>query len=73
MKSYLERFRPLEMKPLQGLKDLSRIAATEGIVLLKNDQQVLPLQNVKINVFGRIQTNYYKSGTGSGGLVNVES
>ena len=28
MKSYLERFKPLEMKPLQGLKDLSRIAAT---------------------------------------------
>lgn len=72
MKSYLERFKPLVMKPLQGLKDLSRIAATEGIVLLKNDQQVLPLQNVKINVFGRIQTNYYKSGTGSGGLVNVD-
>ncbi len=72
MKSYLERFKPLEMKPLQGLKDLSRIAATEGIVLLKNDKDVLPLQNVKINVFGRIQTNYYKSGTGSGGLVNVD-
>ncbi|MCU0105089.1 glycoside hydrolase family 3 C-terminal domain-containing protein [Acholeplasma vituli] len=72
MKSYLERFKPLEMKPLQGLKDLSRIAATEGIVLLKNDQNVLPIQNEKINVFGRIQTNYYKSGTGSGGLVNVD-
>ena len=72
MKSYLERFKPLEMKPLQGLKDLSRIAATEGIVLLKNDKDVLPLQPGKINVFGRIQTNYYKSGTGSGGLVNVD-
>lgn len=72
MKSYLERFKPLEMKPLQGLKDLSRIAATEGIVLLKNDQNILPIQNAKINVFGRIQTNYYKSGTGSGGLVNVD-
>lgn len=72
MKSYLELFKPLEMKPLQGLKDLSRIAATEGIVLLKNDKNVLPLQNVKINLFGRIQTNYYKSGTGSGGLVNVD-
>ena len=72
MKSYLEQFKPLDMKPLQGLKDLSRIAATEGIVLLKNEKNVLPLQNVKVNVFGRIQTNYYKSGTGSGGLVNVD-
>ncbi len=72
MKSYLERFKPLEKKPLKGLKDLSRIAAVEGIVLLKNEKDVLPLQNVKVNVFGRIQTNYYKSGTGSGGLVNVD-
>ena len=47
-------------------------AIAEGCVLLKNDNQVLPLKKgAKVSVFGRIQTNYYKSGTGSGGKVNV--
>lgn len=69
MKKYLDLFEVTKNKPLKGLKDLSRIAASEGIVLIKNDK-VLPLKD-KINVFGRIQTSYYKSGTGSGGLVNT--
>lgn len=47
-------------------------AISEGCVLLENKNQVLPLQkNTKISVFGRIQNSYYKSGTGSGGKVNV--
>lgn len=47
-------------------------AAAEGCVLLKNDKRTLPLQKgCKVSVFGRIQTHYYKSGTGSGGMVNV--
>ncbi len=58
-------------KPLKGLEDLSLKAAVEGIVLLKNENGVLPLVDKKISVFGRIQFDYYKSGTGSGGLVNV--
>ena len=69
MKKYLDLFELNHNKPLTGLRDLSRIAATEGIVLIKNEK-VLPLKD-KINVFGRIQTDYYKSGTGSGGLVNT--
>ncbi len=49
-----------------------RRAGSEGIVLLKNDGQVLPLEKgTKVSVFGRIQSHYIKSGTGSGGLVNV--
>ena len=72
MKNYLTHFKKQEKKPLIGLKDLSRLAASEGIVLLKNEQNVLPLIDQKISVFGRIQTDYYKSGTGSGGLVNVD-
>lgn len=49
----------------------SRQAAAEGIVMLKNDG-ALPIEKDKcIAVFGRIQNNYYKSGTGSGGMVNV--
>ncbi len=47
---------------------LSKEVANEGIVLLKNSD--LPL-NGKVNIFGRSQFNYYKSGTGSGGLVNT--
>lgn len=44
----------------------------EGIVMLKNENQTLPLAaGAKVSVFGRIQLHYYKSGTGSGGMVNV--
>lgn len=44
----------------------------EGIVMLKNDNSALPLKKDEIiSVFGRIQLHYYKSGTGSGGMVNV--
>ncbi|SDB03407.1 glycoside hydrolase family 3 C-terminal domain-containing protein [Butyrivibrio sp. INlla16] len=51
----------------------ARAAAAEGIVLLKNDKNALPLEKgAKIAVFGRSQMNYYKSGTGSGGMVNVD-
>ncbi len=50
----------------------AREAVAEGIILLKNEGKVLPLsENSKIAVFGRTQFNYYKSGTGSGGLVNT--
>jgi len=55
-------------------KYLSKAAETaaEGIVMLKNDNNALPLDMEKeISVFGRIQLHYYKSGTGSGGMVNV--
>ena len=53
--------------------EVCRKVGSEGIVLLKNDKQVLPLQQgTCVSVFGRIQSNYIKSGTGSGGLVNVE-
>ena len=44
----------------------------EGIVMLKNRNEALPLkENETVSVFGRIQFHYYKSGTGSGGMVNV--
>lgn len=50
-----------------------REIGTEGIVLLKNDRNVLPFTaEDTISVFGRSQLEYYKSGTGSGGSVNVE-
>ncbi|MCR4889797.1 MAG: glycoside hydrolase family 3 C-terminal domain-containing protein [Ruminococcus sp.] len=47
-------------------------AAAEGIVMLRNDNDALPLKSDgTVSVFGRIQLHYYKSGTGSGGMVNV--
>lgn len=52
---------------------ISRKAAAEGAVLLKNEKEVLPLKKgEKLAVFGRIQFHYYKSGTGSGGMVNTK-
>lgn len=58
--------------PLQGFAEFSRKAAAEGAVLLKNDGHVLPIrQGETVSVFGRTQVNYYRSGTGSGGSVNV--
>lgn len=59
--------------PLEGFAEFCRKAAAEGAVLLKNDGQCLPLQEGEtVSVFGRTQINYYRSGTGSGGSVNVE-
>ncbi|MBQ8922064.1 MAG: glycoside hydrolase family 3 C-terminal domain-containing protein [Oscillospiraceae bacterium] len=40
--------------------------------MLRNENRALPLpQGEQIAVFGRMQLHYYKSGTGSGGMVNV--
>ena len=51
----------------------SRQAVAEGIVLLENSNGALPLKkDENLAVFGRIQEHYYKSGTGSGGMVNVD-
>lgn len=50
----------------------SRNAAAEGAVLLKNEDHVLPFRKGEcISVFGRIQFDFYRSGTGSGGAVNA--
>jgi len=58
--------------PLKGFAEFSRKVAAEGAVLLKNTGNVLPFQKDEmIALFGRTQVNYYRSGTGSGGSVNV--
>ena len=50
----------------------ARAVVAEGIVMLRNESHLLPLNNgEKIALFGRGQFNYYKSGTGSGGMVNT--
>ena len=57
---------------LEKYAQKARQAVAGGCVLLRNDNQTLPLKKgVKLAVFGRSQFHYYKSGTGSGGLVNT--
>ncbi|MCZ0703114.1 beta-glucosidase [Natronobacillus azotifigens] len=58
--------------PLPGFAEFSRKVAADGAVLLKNEEQVLPInKGEQVSIFGRIQKDYYRSGTGSGGSVNV--
>lgn len=52
---------------------LARQAAAEGCVLLKNEGHALPIRKgEQVAVFGRSAFHYYKSGEGSGGLVNTQ-
>ena len=56
--------------PLEGFAQLCREAAAQGAVLLKNEDHTLPVTDGEcVSVFGRIQKDYYRSGTGSGGAV----
>ncbi len=58
---------------IKGFPQICFNAATEGIVLLKNERNVLPIKETEtVSVFGRCQLDYYRSGTGSGGAVNVQ-
>ncbi|MGF1696264.1 glycoside hydrolase family 3 C-terminal domain-containing protein [Vibrio lamellibrachiae] len=55
------------------LAKVSRQAASEGIVLLENKESILPIKaGETISLFGRCQIDTYRSGTGSGGAVNVK-
>ncbi len=50
----------------------AREVSAEGCVLLRNENKALPLlPGSRVAVFGRTQMNYFKSGLGSGGLVNA--
>lgn len=58
--------------PLPGFAEFSREVAAQGTVLIKNERHALPLlKGEHVAIFGRIQINYYRSGTGSGGSVHV--
>lgn len=57
---------------LEKYAEIARQAAAEGCVVLKNEKQTLPFRKGdKVAVFGRCAFYYYKSGLGSGGLVNT--
>ena len=50
----------------------ARETIAEGMVLLENNGALPLKKDENLAVFGRIQEHYYKSGTGSGGMVNVD-
>lgn len=50
----------------------ARAAVAEGVVLLENNGALPLKKDEELAVFGRMQEHYYKSGTGSGGMVNVD-
>ncbi|NDO20424.1 beta-glucosidase [Lachnospiraceae bacterium MD329] len=63
----------IKEKPYAPLAIHSRKLAAEGCVLLKNENNVLPIKpENNVSFFGRTQIDYIKSGTGSGGLVHTE-
>lgn len=52
--------------------ETARKAVSDGQVLLENRYNVLPIpKGETVALLGRMQFHYYKSGTGSGGMVNV--
>ena len=63
-------------KPFTAVEELGplcRKISAQGCVLLKNENNTLPFKaGEKVAVFGRMQTTYYKSGTGSGGDVRIK-
>ncbi len=72
-----QRFRYYPVLPLgedgriitgcQAHIDLSRKAAAEGMVLLKNEENLLPLdKKQKVALFGKASVDYVKGGGGSG-------
>ena len=54
----------------EDFKKLCRKVAADSCVLLKNDN-ILPIKNEKVSLFGRCQTNYFYVGYGSGGDVKA--
>ncbi len=65
-------YKHLNNRTLAELAPVSRQAAGEGMVLLENRERALPLKpGETVSLFGRCQINTYRSGTGSGGAVNV--
>ncbi len=59
-------------QPEEKIVSLCRQIGSEGIVMLKNNNKVLPLDSERtVSVFGRVQRDYFYVGYGSGGDVNA--
>ena len=62
----------VKLPGMEAFKVKAREAAAEGVVMLENRDHALPLaRGSRAALFGRTQFHYYKSGTGSGGMVNT--
>lgn len=61
-----KKFRYSDKPNLAGNARVSRMAATEGMVLLKNNDSALPLMTKKVALFGTTSYNIFAGGTGSG-------
>ena len=60
-----------EKKITPGMPEILRECAAEGIVLLKNENNTLPLApEQRVSVFGRCQNDWFYVGYGSGGDVH---
>ena len=60
-----------ERRITPGMPEMIRAVGAEGIVLLKNEKQTLPLtQSDVVSVFGRCQNDWFYVGYGSGGDVH---
>ena len=51
----------LKYKTQEDWYEISKLLAAEGIVLLKNDNNILPIKNEKIAVFGSTQNEFTES------------
>ncbi len=71
---YIKDFETKEEAKYAGLK-LSQEICEEGFVLLKNDNNCLPLLNneIKISVFGKNSVNLVYGGTGSGAVSSKDA
>lgn len=58
----------ISQESIDSATELCTDIAREGIVLLKNEDGILPLKNNKVNTFGWSATNPVYGGTGSGSL-----
>jgi len=60
---------PTQKPDLEAHAKIAREAASEGVVLLKNNNKTLPFKGVKkVAVFGKISYYLIEAGTGSGGI-----
>ncbi len=54
-------------------REIAKQMEAEGVVLLKNDRNTLPLTDKKVNVFGMGSVNFAIGGGGSGSVVSDEA
>lgn len=67
------RYEKLDFTKSDDRHAFARIMAEEGMVLLENKNNILPLGKEKVALFGRTQVDTIKGGTGSANSVSIYS